>query len=248
MIGVILITLYIIVLLQIRQRVGVFAKNCLPLTTSCISIFIFLPLLVGVPFAFMIVEYDSDKYQSLSSIMVGIVAIIFMLGVTLGAIIVNYLFNKYEMEKKAYFVVNWMKKTLTQVAVRSTDDLLRVLYDQYVLHGNAKVSNVMEQGTVVFWWPLPEKDPDMEHNKILLSSIKYQKLKMLTEKKKNQKKNKEGEKNSEKGEDQDDDVLEEMSKKKLYLVIVNIVCIRNQERERSRKSFTAMLLILLSVG
>eukprot|EP01022_Parablepharisma_sp_SALTPOND_P011331 TRINITY_DN1471_c0_g1_i4.p1 TRINITY_DN1471_c0_g1~~TRINITY_DN1471_c0_g1_i4.p1 ORF type:complete len:765 (+),score=64.16 TRINITY_DN1471_c0_g1_i4:10883-13177(+) len=173
---------FFLVLLELRRKIGVYSKNCLPLCTSCIWLFVLLPLLVGAPVAIIYLGTSAENYQKLSGYIITFLCIVLMIGVTVCAIVVNYVFKQMEVERKAKYCVRYLRLTLSKIAVRGSEDLLRMLYDQYRLHGESVLKEALTKGAVVFWWPIPDRDPDPKHNRLLLDSEQYQKLKAIAEK------------------------------------------------------------------
>ncbi len=182
LVGSVVISGLVVILIEIRRRVGVYAKNCLPLCTSCMWITVFLPLMVGAPVIIVYLGTSGTNYQEIASAFIGILSVDLMLGVTVSAIAVNYVFKQMDVERKAKFCVRYMRGMLSKIAVRSGEDMLRLLYDQYQLHGEDVLTETLKKGLVVFWWPVPDRDPDTRHNRILIDAAQYKKLKEIAEK------------------------------------------------------------------
>jgi len=186
MVGVFAIACLLIVILELRKKIGAYSKNCLPLCTSCFWIFVILPLLVGAPVAIYYLGTDpshtsNEDYAKVAEFLISFVCIICMIGVTVCAIIINYVFKQMEIERKAKFTMKYMKAILSKIAVRSSDDLLRLLYDNYTRYSEQVLVDALTQGSVVFWWPIPDRDPDPKHNRQLLDSEQYKKLKEIAD-------------------------------------------------------------------
>ena len=180
--GFISITLMFVFLLEIRKRVGIYAKNCLPLCTDCIWFFVILPLAVGAPAAVVYLGNSTANYRYLSGMIISFVSILLMVGVSVGSIVLNYVFKQMEQENKAKDCVAYMGKQLTKIAVRGGEDVLRTVYDQHQLNGENVVSEMLMKGSLVFWWEVHRKDPDIRHNRVLIYSEQYRELRDIEEK------------------------------------------------------------------
>lgn len=155
--GIIIITLLFSFLLELRQKMGIYSINCLPACTSCIWVFIILPLGVGAPAAIVYLGNSSTDYSTLSTYIIGFVALLIMIGVSVGAIALNYIFKAIEIERKTKFVVRYMIHQLYLIAVKASEELLRQIYDQYLLNGENILNEALSKGEVVYWWPIPPK-------------------------------------------------------------------------------------------
>lgn len=182
--GIIIITLLFSFLLELRQKMGIYSINCLPACTSCIWVFIILPLGVGAPAAIVYLGNSSTDYSTLSTYIIGFVALLIMIGVSVGAIALNYIFKAIEIERKTKFVVRYMIHQLYLIAVKASEELLRQIYDQYLLNGENILNEALSKGEVVYWWPIPPKERDLFHNRILLDAEQIKNLKTLAETKK----------------------------------------------------------------
>jgi len=181
--GSCLITLIIVFLLEIRKAVGIFAKNCLPLCTTCMWIFIIIPLGVAAPAAVMYMGNSNEDFANFAGIIISFLSLLMMIGVSVAAIFLNYIFAQLELEKKAAFCVKFLRSKLTTIAVRGDESILRLLYDQHQLHhGDNTLAEALEKKEFVYYIDVHEKDPDILHNKILVNKDALRKFQETAEK------------------------------------------------------------------
>lgn len=177
-IGFVFVSLFFVFMLELRKKLGVYAKNFIPLCTIFLWLFIVTPLLVGTPIVIVYLDDSVNSYKYISGSVLGFVSVMLMVGISIGAIVINYVFRQIEAENRANFCIEYLKGELTKVAVRSDAKILRILYEQYL----ASVENfteVLAKGLYVNYWSVSENDPDVFHNKVLVTKEEFEQLEQL---------------------------------------------------------------------
>ncbi len=176
LVGVLFVSIVFVFLLEVRKHLGVYSRNCLPLCTSCIWLFLVLPLGVGAPAAIVYLGDSTENFRYLSGIIISFISVVLMVGVSIGSIVLSYIFKQMELEQRAMYCVKYMKAQLTRIAVRSNEGLLRVMFDQYLLNGDQVLTETLLKKAFAFWWPVQETDPDILHNKVLIEADRFKAL------------------------------------------------------------------------
>lgn len=176
LVGSLLISLLFVFFLEVRKRIGVYSRNCLPLCTTCLWISIILPLGVGAPVAVVYLGNTSDDFRYLSGVIISFASVLLMIGVSIGSIVLSYVFKQMELESRATYCVKYMKAQLSKIAVRANEDLLRILFDQHQLNGEQILTETLLRKIFAFWWPVQDSDPDIYHNKVLIESERFKAL------------------------------------------------------------------------
>ena len=174
-IGTLFISFLFIFLLELRKKLGIYANNFLPMCTTFFWFFILVPLLVATPIAVVYLDDTNDNFKYLSGGIVGFISVMLMIGISIGAIIINYVFKQMEAEDRANFVTEYVAKKLTKIAVRSRFCTLRLLYEEFLIN-EEKFTTALYKKQCMNYWAIPEMDPDIYHNKALVTKDEYEQL------------------------------------------------------------------------
>ena len=86
-------TILFLFIVEVKKKLGIYAQNCLPLTICCFWLFIFFPFLVILPAAIVYLADDNQGYANIIGTAIAGLAILFMIGVSIGAIVLNEVFK-----------------------------------------------------------------------------------------------------------------------------------------------------------
>lgn len=87
-------------------------------------------------------------------------------------------FQRMEYEKKAKHCVTHLKEKMDTIAVKSNKlASYRRIFDQYMDIGEDQVREALLQKIFLFYWPIEERDADINHSKILVDLPTLTKLK-----------------------------------------------------------------------
>jgi hypothetical protein len=179
-----LLLVILVVIIEARKKINKAMKRiCLPISSCCIHISIILPFCSILPF--LLVFYDKTSHvTSVIQASVGFFCVSFIVGVTIASSVIHELVKMMEGETMIRYISNYLVKQLSEKAVRCSVDIARQIVDAYFIRNcnsddqeETKLWEDLSNQKIIYYWTIPEKDPDVNHSKMLIAIDKYQQLK-----------------------------------------------------------------------
>ena len=164
----VLLSLFVfLLLLELKSKFQHYAKPLLSYFFIFCWAFLVLPILCLIPIIISISPYTSLK--TITSWLIGCVGLLFMTGVSALSIGINGIFKKLEYEKLAKHCCLKARKTLCDIGVKSDLETLRIVFDELYCSNSRALEEVLNDGTVVFYWELPGDFADLRYSKEILT-------------------------------------------------------------------------------
>lgn len=156
-----------IMLLELKSVLRQFGRIVMSFLLSCCWLFIWIPTLALIPVTLAVL--DESERSSLTSWSIGFACVLIMGSVSATSIAINILFRRMEYEKLAKYCVLRVQRRLRQIAVRSHVDILREIFDQLYASNPESIKAVLEDGTYIYYFDIPDNDPDLKVSKEILT-------------------------------------------------------------------------------
>ena len=213
MVGLLIGTLFLVLMVEFKAVLRHFGGVFLSYTVGCCWIFILVPFVCVVPVSLGLAS-DSEELHSVTSWSIGVILILFMVGVSIGSITLNLMFKKMEYEKVAKYCCTQVQEALMEVGVKAETESLRIMYDNFQTHGKEFLEEVLESMSLYYFRDIQSRDTeDLRFGKEIVSAKELEKER--------KKKEKEQEKEQEKGKgkeierEKNEEKAEEKKKKKI---------------------------------
>jgi len=123
--------------------------------------------------------FYGDEEAKRKRIQTQLIALVFVITVSLIAIIANIIFKGIELEQKIKYILSYLRKQLENIAVKSDYFVLHKIFDNWMEHGENKLRKMLvNRGKPAFWWPVPATNPNTKYSKVLLDFDAYQYMKL----------------------------------------------------------------------
>lgn len=163
-------------LIELKHFLKKFGETVISYILGYCWLFCFIPIIVFIPITLSSTDSSSEQ-RSVTSWSIGSILLLFMIGVSIVSITLNYLFHKLEYEKIAKLCCKQVQEMLTQNGVRANLINLRGIFDNFYNSSPEAVKKVLVAKTVYSYRVLDDKEPDLEYSKEILTLRELNKLK-----------------------------------------------------------------------
>lgn len=174
-IGLLISTLIVLLLIELKATLRHFGESVISYTLGCCWIFLLIPFICIVPISLGSAESDQEIHD-VTSWSIGSILLIFMLGVSVGSITLNFMFKRLENEKAAKFCCLQVQHELIDNGVKTKLGYLRTMYDNFKISGPDAVEKVLLNATVFYYKECGDKDLDLRFSKEILTVREVEKL------------------------------------------------------------------------
>ncbi len=127
--------------------------------------------------------FYADDEENKKRIEVQLIVLVFVLTVSIIAIIANIIFKGIELEQKIKYILAYIRKQLENIAVKSDYFVLHRIFDGWMEQGEKKLKKMLlNRGKPAFWWPIPATNPNTKYSKVLLDFDAYSYMKLRLKK------------------------------------------------------------------
>eukprot|EP00743_Colponemidia_sp_Colp-15_P008836 GILK01009643.1.p1 GENE.GILK01009643.1~~GILK01009643.1.p1 ORF type:complete len:1711 (-),score=140.75 GILK01009643.1:12-5117(-) len=166
--GIILPLIFSVMLLQIRQSSAQLGAMFVSALLSCCWWFVFLPFAILIP-CIAAWGLSGDRFGSkIINTGIGVACMLCMCGVSIGAMVLNFVYKRLEAEKRAKYTCHFLRKDLRHVGVRSEPECCRCIYDLYEEEGVERSKRWLQDQTEIGWISVDDSDPDYSVSKELV--------------------------------------------------------------------------------
>ena len=174
--GVFIISIIFGVCIEVKKRSGPFAVAAVPIATACLWVCIFFPFVVLLPVMAVWLNEDRGNLHKVAGSAIGSFFLLIMVSVTCFAVILNQIFKRIDAEKRAKYVALYVRLRLSSIAVRSEAVHVRTVYDLMLVEEEDKVQEQLLKNDHINWWAVPQSDPDLNFEKMLVDEEMHKKL------------------------------------------------------------------------
>ena len=179
-VGVVVIQFVFELYSGIKEKYSTLARAIIPMTLTYLW---FVHALAFPSVLHYTRVFYGDDFTKRKRITVQLIVLVFVITVSLIAIISNIIFKGIELEQKIKYILAYLRKQLENIAVKSDYFVLQKIFDNWMEHGENKLRKMLvNRGKPAFWWPVPDTNPNTKYSKVLLDFDAYQYMKLRLKK------------------------------------------------------------------
>ena len=180
-VGTVVIQIIFEIYCKIKTKYAEFAKAIIPLL---LTYFWFIHALAFPSILQLTRVFYGDDPTKRKRIQIQLIVVVFVLTVSIIAIIANIIFKGIELEQKIKYILAYLRKQLENIAVKSDYFVLHKVFDGWMDNGETKLRKMLvNRGKPAFWWPVPATNPNTKYSKVLLDFDAYEYMKLRLKKK-----------------------------------------------------------------